>query len=357
MKNTTRIQRAVLALVVFLCVVPASALAYGHDYDWTSEISVSGSGVLTLPSAMLGESIFLIDGWTNRDESSLCFFKTNSFATPFSIASCNTAGTLYFTVDTTNTGTYPDGKLGFFYITRTEAGYYQTGAFPAVSGIDTITSPTPQQVTPDAFPRLTYTYTNVGLYVKASASITDLTISQNIEAVEEAITSNGSATYDEGMQLTANHFYSVQPFIEATDGSRIYGNLVFFSTVSDQRDQYSTQATTTEPGGLFGGTMNLRTRMMQKVPFGWVSQIYSAIASLTQSGTSTFPSVALHFHESKGAATTSITLFSADTIKSPEAGSFINTADNLMSAFIAFDALMLIYFVARTAFSPKVHHV
>jgi len=346
-----------MLLAVFFIGAPSIAFAYGNDYDWTSEITVTGSGTITLPSAMLAESIFTIHGWTDSQFTALCFIKTNSFATPFSISSCNNTGILYFTVETTNTGTYPDGILGFFYVTRTSTGYYQIGSFPTVSGVDAVTSPTPQEVTPDAFPRLIYTYTNVDLFVKASARIVDLTISQNIEASPQAIISTGTGTYNQGMQLAPNHFYSVQPFIENTAGDRIYGPLVFFSTVSSQIENFqSSAATTTDAGGLFGGAFDIRSKMMHKVPFGWVSQIYSIISSSSVDGTGTLPSIALHYRM-QGEPTSTIDMFSTSTIKGPHSVNFMNTVDGMLAAFIYFDAMMLTYFVARTAFSPKPHHV
>jgi hypothetical protein len=51
-------------LGVFGYLAPIVVLAaYGADYDWSGEVSVSSAGVVTLPSAMLGEGIFSITGW------------------------------------------------------------------------------------------------------------------------------------------------------------------------------------------------------------------------------------------------------------------------------------------------------
>jgi len=123
--TVTYMKARILILAIALSTVPSFAFAFGSGQDITSEMTVTASGTVTLSPALLGESIFTIMGWTDPGFDTNCFIKTTGFATPFSVTGCGAAGQQYrFDVTTTNTGTYPDGNLGSFYIFYDGYAYY-----------------------------------------------------------------------------------------------------------------------------------------------------------------------------------------------------------------------------------------
>lgn len=111
----------------------ANAFVYGGDTDITSQISVTPTGTVTLSADLLSQSIFTIRGWVYPDIAPgvNCFTKTSGFSTPFSVNGCGTVSTSYvYYVTTTNTGTYPDGKLGQFYVSVDSSGSFYAGTGP-----------------------------------------------------------------------------------------------------------------------------------------------------------------------------------------------------------------------------------
>jgi len=102
------------------------------DLDWTPCITVNPStGHIDFPASMIAVGLFQVFSWSNTDGtvgSTQCTSVTSSFASGMS--ACGGVGVHRYEVQTTNTGTYPTGSIGFFYVAVDDGGNY-TAASPA----------------------------------------------------------------------------------------------------------------------------------------------------------------------------------------------------------------------------------
>jgi hypothetical protein len=97
---------------------------------------------------------------------------------------------------------------------------------------------------------------------------------------------------------------------------------------------------------------------MTKVPFAWVIQIGEIIASSSNPAAGDFPSYSMGIPcDGQTLATFSATdtcanveMFSTSTIDNSHTSAFISIADALMAAFIYFDGMLAIYWLAHRLF-------
>lgn len=160
--------------------------------------------------------------------------------------------TKYYGLDITSMGGGTGDAYGTSTKSSSQAYILWSGESSVVtSQINYQSYPTPNAITPTAFPTLSFNYTNADFYDYAGARVQDLTSLTDIAVSEENHAANGTFTYSETLTLTNNHFYTVTPYIRSSaTGNRIYGNTVYFSTVSQSNNIASLVASTTAGGSI-----------------------------------------------------------------------------------------------------------
>jgi len=283
------------------------AAAYGPGEDITAQTLVTQTGTVTLSSDLLSQSIFTITGYVDPGFVGCGFSKTSGFGTPFTTGTCVVANNTYrFDVTTTNTGLYPSGQLGSFYITVD-----WNGAFYGGSGINW------NQISvapPIDFAAIQYVATSTSIFSGTTSSST-------LEAIANECADSGNI-FTRALCRAFSYLFIPNPTV---------------------LNQYQ----------------SIPTDLAARFPASWFYQIQDEIDSFATS-TQSAPVWSMNLHSIGIGSTTpmgnflpDITFFSSTTIKGYFTDAQWNAGQTLLAATFWMLAFYTLYAIGHRLFIPK----